>query len=94
MLNIQASVQEHSFKTRPGGRPGGRPGIMIGLRVRWVDPGQSGSTQKNLMQVALVAAAATTANPVFNTSKLSLPSFKMPTTIFYIHHLDRNISVL
>jgi hypothetical protein len=46
------------------------------------------------MQVALVAAAATTANPVFNTSKLSLPSFKMPTTIFYIHHLDRNISVL
>jgi hypothetical protein len=26
----------HSFETRPGGRPG----LMIGSRVRWVDPGQ------------------------------------------------------
>jgi hypothetical protein len=52
---------------------------MIGSRVRWVDPDQFGSTQKNLMQVA---AAATTSNPIFNTCKLSLPFFKMPTTIF------------
>jgi hypothetical protein len=32
----------HSFKTRPGHRPG----QVIGSRVRWVDPGQTGSTQK------------------------------------------------
>jgi len=25
----------HSFETRPGSRPG----LMIGSRVRWVDPG-------------------------------------------------------
>ena len=32
----------HSFETRPGGRPV----LMIGSRVRWVDPGGPGSTQK------------------------------------------------
>jgi len=32
----------HSFETQPGSRPG----LMIGSRVRWVDPGQLGSTKK------------------------------------------------
>jgi hypothetical protein len=41
----------------------------------------------------LVAAAATTANPLFRMSKLSLPSFKISTTIFG-PSLDRKVSVL
>jgi hypothetical protein len=32
----------HSFETRSDGRPG----LMIGSRVRWVDPGWPGSTKK------------------------------------------------
>jgi hypothetical protein len=33
---IMRTPYMHSFKTRPGHRPG----PVIGLRVRWVDPGQ------------------------------------------------------
>jgi len=36
------NVSSHSFETRPGHRLG----LVIGSRVRWVDPGQPVSTQK------------------------------------------------
>ena len=39
------SGQKHSFETRPGGRPG----LMIGSRVRWVNPGQQKKIYHTLM---------------------------------------------
>jgi hypothetical protein len=45
----------HSFETQPGGRPG----LMIGSRVRWVDPGQQ---KKNQIKTSI------------NTIPLSYPS--------------------
>ena len=52
-------TENHSFEIRPGDRSG----LIIGSRVRWVDPNQPGSTQKKLQCSCLVAVMSYTKRP-------------------------------
>jgi len=39
----------HSFETQPGGQPG----LMIGSRVRWVNPGQQKKNKSNMQSILI-----------------------------------------